>query len=68
MKPGDLVRLKASYYSDADRDSIGIVLQTDTSSMNTTTTIVRVVFPNLVDWFPGVHLEVIDANPVYKSV
>ena len=68
MKPGDLVRLKASYYADADRDSIGIVLQTDTSSMNTTTTIVRVMFVNLVDWFPGAHLEVIGANPVYKSV
>jgi len=59
VKPGDLVRLKASYYLDADRDSIGIVLQTDTSSMNTTATIVRVMFPALVDWFPGAHLEVI---------
>jgi hypothetical protein len=60
MKTGDLVRLKASYYSDADRDSIGIVLQTDTLHTKATTEIVRVMFANLVDWFPGAHLESVE--------
>lgn len=56
MQVGDPVRMVAPWYADVPRDSLGLIIEIDTT---TSSPFYRVVFPNVADWFLGIYLEVI---------
>lgn len=56
MRVGDPVRMVAPWYADVPRDSLGLIIEIDTT---TSSPFYLVMFPSVADWFLGIYLEVI---------
>jgi hypothetical protein len=58
MKPGDLVKMMAPYFSDVPRGSLGLVIESYASESFQNVQHL-VMFPSGVEWYPEPHLEVL---------
>jgi hypothetical protein len=58
MKPGDLVKMMAPYFSDVPRESLGFVIESYVSESFQNVQHL-VMFPSGVEWYPEPHLGVV---------